>query len=78
MDREAAKHDEATNHRSALESMGNGGWRRDRASVIEVRASRSVTWPANLGRSRNSSIPFRNNAPSLLDRDMRLSCRHII
>jgi hypothetical protein len=45
MDRQAAKHDEAANHRSALESMGKGGWRRDRAGVIEVRASRSVTWP---------------------------------
>jgi hypothetical protein len=43
MDRKAAKHDEATNHLSAFESMGKGGWRRDRASVIEVRASRSVT-----------------------------------
>lgn len=39
---EAAKHDETANHRSALESMGKDGWRRDRASVIEVRASRSV------------------------------------
>lgn len=45
MGRQAAKHDEAANHRSAFESMGNGGWRRDRTSVIEVRANRAFTWP---------------------------------
>ena len=45
MDRQAAKHGEAANHRSVFKSMGKGGWRRDRAGVIKVRASRSVTRP---------------------------------
>jgi len=64
MDRKAAKHDEATNHRSALESMGKDGWRRDRASVIEVCASRSVTWPhpVRVQRSPRSSVRFGNDA----------------
>jgi hypothetical protein len=64
MDRKAAKYDEVTNHRSALESMGKGGWRRDRASVIEVRASRSVTWLhlVRVQRSPSSSVRFGNDA----------------